>query len=288
MISTKERTLSQFPASHYSGCGNDFLLFDNREQSLPTLSSDSIRALCLAENVDGLIIICHSDRADCAMRFYNSDGFEAEMCGNGVRCLMQFLRQKCAYPRERLLLETMKEELVVCTNGQAITLELGHVTELGWNITQSYNKVFYTMHHLFCGVPHLVIFTHDLANINVEKVGRYFRRHKRFLPQGTNVNFVEKSGDAYCIRTYERGVEKETLACGTGVSASGYALAKLYHIESPITFQVASKEHLLVSFQRNADRVCNLKLTGPASWICDCRVFIDLETGHVSEVRKCI
>lgn len=275
---TPQKTTTQLQASHYSGCGNTFLLFDNRQNTLPEFSAEFICTLCKTHGVDGLIIVCQSSCADCAMRLYNADGHEAEMCGNGVRCLMQYLRQKCAYPRERLMLQTMKKELVVTTDGLEITLELGSVQELGYNIALSHNKIPYCIQYLNIGVPHLVIFVDDIETIDVQKIGRYFRRHKRFQPNGVNVNFVEKRQDCHLIRTYERGVEKETLACGTGACAAGFALAKLYSAASPITFQVRSKELLTVSFQQNGDAIEHLELSGPANWISDVEVFIHVDS----------
>lgn len=269
-------------ASHYSGCGNDFLLFDNRQGQIPDLTKELITTLCAKKTgagVDGLIVASPSKKGDVAMKFFNNDGSEADMCGNGVRCLMQFLRQKGAYPRTRCLLETKKRDLLVSSDGSDIIVHMGKVIELGWDIQLMHKKIAYKLHLLDSGVPHLVIFVNDVDAINVDEVGRHFRNHPQFAPDGANVNFVAVSETAstFRIRTYERGVEAETLACGTGVTAAAYALYKKKECQSPITFQVQSGEKLTVLFEPVHGAVDSLQLKGPATWIRDCKVTLNLK-----------
>lgn len=275
-------------ASHYSGCGNDFLLFDNRKKELSQLTAKMVKSLCAVRGgagVDGIILVSPSKNGDAAMNIFNRDGSEAEMCGNGVRCLMQYLRQKLSYPRQRCLLETMKRDILVSSDDTEVTVHIGKVHELGWDITLSYNKKPLHMHFLDSGVPHVVIFVDDVDVIDVDAIGRYVRNHTHFAPNGTNVNFVSHVGNQARIRTYERGVEAETLACGTGVSASAYALHKIHGCSSPITFQVRSGELLTVLFEPRNTVIDTLALKGPARWIRDYDVTLDFELGK-SKLHK--
>lgn len=273
------------PVSHYSGCGNDFLLIDNRERLIPELTSEVVAKLCQKEcgaGVDGLIIVSSSKSADVCMKYYNCDGFEAEMCGNGVRCLMQYLRQKRSYPRTRCLLETKKRELLISVEANDVAVHMGEVHELGWNIELDYEGKTYCMHHVDTGVAHLVIFVQNLKKIDVERLGHFFRFHERFSPEGANVNFVEQTRtvNQYSahIRTYERGVEHETLACGTGVTAAAYCLYKLHQFQSPISLCVKSGEWLQVLFEVQDGKLDNIILKGPATWIRDGVIDLDLKS----------
>ncbi len=271
--------------SQYSGCGNDFLLMDNREGIIPELSPDCIKQLCQPKTgagVDGLIIATHSNSADVAMRYYNCDGSEAEMCGNGARCLMQYLRQKCHYPRTRCLLETKLRDLVLSCEGSDISVNMGTIHDYGWNIEVDHNGKKYFIQHLNTGVPHVVIFTENLDDVDVETLGKFFRFHERFAPQGANINFVEpvhtQPEFTAHIRTYERGVERETQACGTGVTAAARCLQKLHNFQSPISLRVQSGEWLQVLFEEHGDKLDNVILKGPATWIRDGAIELDPQT----------
>jgi diaminopimelate epimerase len=276
------------PVSHYSGCGNDFLMIDNREGQFSELSTDCIKNLCQPKKgagVDGLIMVTHSTTADVAMKYYNADGNEAEMCGNGCRCLMQYLRQKRNYPRTRLLLETKLRDLVLSCDNSGISVQMGQIHEYGENIALEHEGKTYYAHHCNTGVPHLVIFTDKLDEVDVNGVGRTFRFHERFSPQGTNVNFVEPhlthpQFTAH-IRTYERGVERETLACGTGVTAAAFYLHKFHKFHSPISLQVRSGEWLQVLFDEHNGKIDNVILKGPATWIRDGQIDFDPQSQHV-------
>jgi diaminopimelate epimerase len=272
------KTSTGFAASHYSGCGNDFLLLDNRQNELPALTTGIIQKLCQSSGVDGLILVCSSTKADLAMRFYNLDGSEAEMCGNGVRCLMQYVRQKLSYPRNRLLLETQKRDIAIFSDGLDVIVNIGSVVELGFNIELAHEDSTYKLHHFNSSVPHVVIFVEDIDAIDVQKLGSYFRNHPHFKPAGTNVNFVSLTTSGGHIRTFERGVEGETLACGTGVLASAYAMHKLFGYSTPISLQVRSADWLSVLF----DKTDSISLKGPAIWIRDAIVEFDSDSSDCS------
>lgn len=282
-------TVQEMTVSHYSGCGNDFLLINNRDGLLPEFSPDLVSRLCQLQNgtnIDGLILVGPSKSADVSMRYFNCDGHEAEMCGNGVRCLMQFLRQKLSYPRTRCLLETKKRELLIRCENDDIIVHHGRIEELEWNIKLPIGRKNYILHHLNSGVPHVVIFVPDVDLVDVQKVGAHFRHHPHFATAGTNVNFVEitnkKPPYSARIRTFERGVERETLACGTGVCAAGYALQRLHGFCSPISLQVRSQEWLQIDFELQENKVDNLSLKGPATWIRDLDISIDFLTSYAS------
>ncbi len=284
----KTQTLS-IPVSHYSGCGNDFLLIDNRESAFPELSSECIQSLCAPRSgagVDGLIMAMHSKSADVQMKYYNADGLEAEMCGNGVRCLMQFLRQKRNYPRSRLVLETKLRDLLVECDATDVSVHMGQVYDYGWNIPIEYNGTTYYCHHLNTGVPHVVIFTENVESVDVQNIGKFIRFHEKFSPQGANVNFVEPKLThpefSAHIRTYERGVERETLACGTGVTAAARCLQKLHGYHSPISLQVRSGEWLQVLFEEVGEKLENAILKGPAAWIRDGMIELDCQSHQAS------
>lgn len=272
-------------ASHYSGCGNDFLLIDNRQENLPEFSPDLISQMCQPEKgttIDGLIIVGSSKNADVSMKFYNCDGKEAEMCGNGVRCLMQYLRQKLSYPRTRCLLETKARDLLIRFEDDEIIVHMGPVQALEWNVELVCGKNSYLLQHINSGVPHVVVFVPDVDQIDVQEIGAFFRSHPHFGPAGTNVNFVTITSQSphrtAKIRTFERGVERETLACGTGVCATGYVLQKLYGFSSPIAFQTRSSEWLQVDFELQEGEIDNLTLRGPVKWIRDLPFSIDATT----------
>lgn len=262
----------ELKASRYSGCGNDFLLLDNRQNDLPPISCELMKRMCAcAQGIDGLILVESAQTADAAMRFYNADGKEAEMCGNGVRCLMQFLRQKLHYPRTRCLLKTQKKEIVLTAEEEAITVQMGRVEEIHWEVSLQFASERYSFHYVDSGVPHICCLVPDVEKVDVANVGSYFRHHPHFAPRGTNVNFLSIAPSHVDIRTFERGVERETLACGTGCVASAYVLNKLKKCPSPITFRVRSQEWLSVENEQG-----NMTLKGPARWISDHSFTIDL------------
>ena len=254
----------QLKCSHYSGCGNDFLIFDDRQEWFPqgTNGEQLIRTLCDQAAVDGCILLRTAEIAHFQMQFYNRDGTSAAMCGNGVRAFMRYLIEKQGWNQENCSIQINQRLLHVETVGTDIRVEMGNIIELGWNIPLEYEGKVWQLHHLNSGVPHLVIFVDDLESIDIAKIGAFFRYHPKFQPDGANVNFVDKQN--YKIRTFERGVEAETLACGTGVTASAIALHKIEKIEFPIRLQVRSLQFLEIDCQNG-----KITMTGPANFVRD-------------------
>lgn len=242
--------------SHYSGCGNDFIIGDDREALYPLEDSASIQKACRDIGVDGMILVQKSAKADFRMRFFNNDGGEAAMCGNGMRCFFKFIREKLHFPQKQAQIETMHRILTVEDCGGLIRVEMGAPEIMALNIQLD----GFLFHHINTGVPHAITFVDDVEKIDVAKLGAHFRHHPRFGKEGTNVNFVDST--TLQIRTFERGVEAETLACGTGCTAAAVALIKMGARPSPITLEVRSKEHLTIHLEEN-----NCTMTGPARFI---------------------
>lgn len=251
----------------YVGCGNDFILFDNRQGTFPLSQPTIISRLCHRQKgigADGVILLENSQQADFRMRIFNSDGSEAEMCGNGLRCLIHWLTLK-GLPASTYRIETMHRILMAFRREAAICIEMGKPTHLQWNIPLSYHQQLFHAHHLNTGVPHTVLFIHDVDSINLVELGTYIRNHPFWLPKGTNVTVAQQIGaQRFKIRTFERGVEGETLACGTGAVAAALAAAHQHRLVSPLTIQTRSGEELTIGFLRHEKEFSNVTLTGPA------------------------
>lgn len=252
--------------SKYSGCGNDFILFDNRHLTIPTLQPDIVSRLCHRQQgvgADGVILLENSDIAHYKMRIFNPDGSEAEMCGNGIRCLLKFI-QDCGIEGTKFNIETMLRVLNVGFEGEEIAVEMGEPKDIRWSIPLSP----WMAHHLDTGVPHAVIFCENIDGLNLNECGKEIRRHSLFAPRGANANFayVDANGLVH-LRTYERGVELETLACGTGATATALAAAKMYGLKAPVHVTVRSGDTLKVDFKYINERFTDVRLKGPAQHI---------------------
>ena len=214
--------------SKYHGTGNDFILIDDRKQKFP-LQCDLIKKLCHRHygiGADGLILLAPSEKADYAMRMFNADGHETTMCGNGLRCLLGFLRD-LGIEKEECSIELGQNVYIGCFHQKQPSIYLKHpkmIEELG-HIEILDNLYSYCL--VDTGVPHLVIWSQSLAQIQIEKIGRLIRLHPRFAPHGVNVNFAQLTLPGRIdMHTYERGVERETLSCGSGAAAVCFALWK--------------------------------------------------------------
>lgn len=255
-----------FEFSKYSGCGNDFILIDNRSgffNPAPALIQN-LCVRCTGIGADGVILLENSAYADFRMRIYNADGKEAEMCGNGIRCLMKFIRE-CGCEQNSCTIETFLRPLTVTGVGELISVEMGTPFDLRWHIPLTIDDSHYTVHHINTGVPHLILFTEALQEFNLAHLGPKFRHHALFAPHGANLNVVHAmpNGELW-NRTYERGVEGETLACGTGCVAAAIAASQILGIPSPLKVRPRSGELLEISFDLQNYQVYNLIMTGPA------------------------
>jgi len=250
----------------YTGAGNDFILIDNRSGAFPA-DSELIREMCTRRTsigADGLILLCSSAKADIRMRFFNSDGGEAEMCGNGARCLIAFARRK-GLDKTTITMETMERVLTARVDGETVSLDMGEVTETRLDIDLEIDGQIYHVHHTNTGVPHAVMFVENVEGVDVISLGRKVRFHPRFQPKGANANFVHVTGkNTISARIYERGVEDETLASGTGCAACAVITSLVKGLTSPIRVRTRGGTVLTVDFKKKRDDISQLTVSGPA------------------------
>ena len=233
--------------SKYQAAGNDFIVIDDRNACFPVTDSLLIQKLCsrhFGVGADGLILLQSSSSANFRMRIFNSDGLEAAMCGNGIRCLILYLK-KIDCKGDIFLIETQRLVLSCSYNKGKVSVDLPCSSVLHWGV-KLIDDV--NQHELFVvdtGVPHAVIFIQRLEDCPVERLGRWIRFHSLFAPEGVNVNFIEVVPDgAIHIRTYERGIEGETLSCGTGAAASALVVLQKNGLEGPVRVVSKSGESL--------------------------------------------
>jgi diaminopimelate epimerase len=253
-----------------NGAGNDFVLIDNRLGDL-RLAAEQITKICdrhRGVGADGVLVLERAmNGADFRMRYYNADGGEAEMCGNGARCFARYA-SRVAGPAEKLSFETPAGVIGATLQGELVRLEMSEPKDLQLGITIPLPDRQLRAHFVNSGVPHVVVPVDDLANVDVRGLGRAVRHHALFAPKGANVNFLKQRADKQIsIRTYERGVEDETLACGTGVVASALIFAAVEKIDGPIGVLVRGGNELQVAFEKRGDQFTNVTLTGPADFV---------------------
>ncbi len=275
-----------------NGAGNDFVMLDNRDNSL-ALEKHAIEKICdrhRGVGADGMLIVEPAQNgADFRMRYYNSDGSEAEMCGNGARCFARFA-QRVSGKNGDVSFETMAGVIRAKMIGENVRIQMSEPHSLALNQSLSAGSAKIVVHSLNTGVPHAVVFvggsakpsdhpsTHpllqslreDLNAVEVRTLGNALRIHPHFAPKGTNVNFVTQTGPgAIAIRTYERGVEDETLACGTGMVACALIFGELASAASPVQVKVRGGDTLEIAWERTGDTWQNVTLTGPADFTFD-------------------
>jgi len=253
-----------------NGAGNDFILFDNRARDID-LDRNKIAQLCDRHRgigADGVLLLEKpTNRADFRMRYFNADGGEAEMCGNGARCFARFAN-KIGGQKGEISFETPAGVISAELKGDLVTLRMSEPTDLRLNVELPVMAENKTVHFINSGVPHVVILVEKINDADVRGEGAAIRHHKMFSPNGTNVNFIEKRGpDKIAIRTYERGVEDETLACGTGIVASALIFAASEKTNGPISVIARGGDELEVGFEKSGDRFRNVTLTGPAEFV---------------------
>lgn len=252
------------------GAKNDFVLFDDRSGSFPADDRAFVAHIAARHSgvgSEGVILIQKSGMADFRMRFFNPDGGEAEMCGNGARCVAR-LAHELGAAKENMTIETKAGLLSarILEGG----VQVGMTEPSGWKLNGSLELAGRSLTYGFVnsGVPHVVMRTGDLRDVDVRETGSSVRHHRNFAPAGTNVNFMEVLPDGkLSVRTYERGVEAETSACGTGVTASALIAAKYGWAELPVSVYTAGGDVLIVDGELTADGARNVTLTGPAEHV---------------------
>jgi diaminopimelate epimerase len=269
------------PFVKMSGTGNDFILIDHRESFLsPDDQPEFTRLVCrrkFSVGADGLILIENTATADFRWQFYNGDGSRAEMCGNGARCAARFAYEKGIAPKAMRFETTAGaiEAYILEETGSPVKIRLTAPEDLRLNILLPVGREEQVLHFINTGVPHTVILVNDAGMVPVADWGREIRFHEKFQPAGTNANFVQVlSGDTLMVRTYERGVEGETLACGTGAVASALIAALLEQAKPPVTVITSGGEQLTIHFSlagdgnnRHLDPAAGIFLEGPANVI---------------------
>jgi len=274
------------PFIKFSGAGNDFIVVDNRTRVMdPRKMSEFVTRVCtrhLSVGADGLIFIEKSPKAHFRWRFYNNNGGEAEFCGNGARCVARFAYLKRIAPK-KMRFEGAAGVVEAMVDGERVTVRVPDPTGLRLNIrldipphrrrktdeTAQSGRAQIGMtvegHAINTGVPHFVYFVEHTSTAEVIGLGRQIRRHPTFKPAGTNVDFVEVvDRRSIRLRTFERGVEDETLACGSGAIAAALIAAVVHKVESPVTVLPLSRSPLAVSFQMDGNKFTDITLTGEA------------------------
>lgn len=224
------------PFAKYSGNGNDFIIIDKPHFDL---SGIRIQELCdrhFGIGADGILVLGDAPGADGSMRIFNADGLEAEMCGNGLRCLATYIDDRALVKKNKYVIKTMNGTYPVERKGKSFAIEMSEIREQGLYDLSPF-KGFAQSFYINTGVPHVVFLGKDIKKLDLKKIAPEYRYHKMF-PNGTNVNLVEvldeKAQTAY-VRTYERGVEDETHSCGTGLTATGLALSSWLGWKGDIT-----------------------------------------------------
>jgi diaminopimelate epimerase len=252
------------------GAGNDFVGIDHRKRYLGKDSTRAalVRQLCDRRNgigADGVLLIEESllDATDFTMRYYNADGSEGEMCGNGARCIAR-LAYHLGIAGSRMTFRTMAGPMsATILDDTRVSLEMGTATQmhLGLKLAHVEGEV----HAIMVGVPHAVQFVDNVAETDVARLGPRLRYHPDFAPRGANANFVQvRNNHTLEIRTYERGVEAETLACGTGSCAAAIIARHLLLVTPPVHVRTAGGHMLTVTFEPTEDGAEDLCLEGPA------------------------
>ncbi|MCX7865646.1 MAG: diaminopimelate epimerase [Limisphaera sp.] len=260
-----------------NGAGNDFILFDNRAGEV-SLTPALIRRLCdrhRGVGADGIIGLrrCESGRADWAWEFYNSDGSCAEMCGNGARCFARFIQRVTGWARDTLSFETLAGVGRARLEDACVAVDLTPPMDLRLGLKLHLSTGPAEVHAINTGVPHAVLFVEDADRAAVSTLGPELRWHPEFAPRGTNVNFVQVLEPGRIrVRTFERGVEGETLACGTGVTASALITALQHDFASPVRVRVQSGDTLEVRFERRGNSFDTVQLSGPAEFVFEGRI----------------
>ncbi|UCB57179.1 MAG: diaminopimelate epimerase [Candidatus Omnitrophota bacterium] len=255
-------------------CGNDFIIID-RFNSQKLASRNHIGKLAkrfcqrkTSVGADGLLLLERSKRCDFKMRIFNPDGSEVDMCGNGARCIALYAARDKVVSRRKMTIETAAGDLEAEVKKDLVKIKMSLPQDLRLKFDLNIDGQRQNVSYINTGVPHVVCFVQGLDNFGVEKMGRAIRYHPEFRPEGTNADFAEVlRNDRIRIRTYERGVETETLACGTGAVASG--IITVYQRKKPqgkyrVKVDTRSGESLNVYFSIKKDIIDNVYLEGKA------------------------
>jgi diaminopimelate epimerase len=260
--------MKPIPFYKMSGSGNDFIIIDNRVSLVPEAHLAAlIKGACrrkLSVGADGLILIEPSASVDFKWRFFNADGSVAEMCGNGARCAARFAFLHGMADR-KMAFETLAGIIYADVGDHTVSIRMTDPVEFKAEFDLDLDGDCLRVGSVNTGVPHVVVMVADVEKADVVTMGRRIRYHQQFAPAGTNANFVSvDTNGRISIRTYERGVEDETLACGTGNVAAALILAYTRGLTSPVRLATRSGSTLTVHFNQQADRFQSIYLEGDA------------------------
>ncbi|MDO9581006.1 MAG: diaminopimelate epimerase [Bacteroidales bacterium] len=258
-------TLMIIVFNKYQGAGNDFIIIDNRKDIFNPDDSGLINKLCdrrFGIGADGLILISENLPNDFEMKYFNADGFESTMCGNGGRCSADFaIRTKIA--GKKLVFKAIDGLHKAISEDGIIRLQMNDV---------KYPRIVDGNYFIDTGSPHYVLFKKNLNSFDVNSEGKKIRWSEKFAPVGTNVNFVEIEENSIYVRTFERGVEEETLSCGTGVTASAIASVLSGHIDTNNINVKTKGGYLTVSFNIFGESIHEIWLSGPATFVFEGKI----------------
>jgi diaminopimelate epimerase len=257
------------------GTGNDFIVIDNRTGVVGKDPVSAAKQLCdrkFGIGADGLLLLEKSTKAEIRMRIFNPDGSEASMCGNGIRCIARFaVDNNITGPQFQI--ETLAGLIGAEVRGDIVKAKMLDPKDLKLKLQVPMAKGKQELHFVDTGVPHTVVILDALKEVDVKETGRFIRNHKMFAPKGTNVNFISfRPGNSIEVRTYERGVEDETLSCGTGTTASALIAASLKSLKSPVQVLTQSGETLKVYFTKQDGGFEEVYLEGPVKTVFEGRV----------------
>jgi len=275
-----ENTNESIAFSKMSGHGNDFIVIDNHSEDIITNWSERASVWCkrrTSVGADGLLIIEPSSSADFRLRIFNADGSEAEMCGNGARCAVGFAVKK-GLAKAQMVMETMAGAVGAFMKNEVVAIQLTNPSSPEDKSFLDIDDTHIPFYFINSGVPHAIIFMDRVAEMPADKVaktGYAIRSHPTFEPAGTNVDFVEIIGPGRIrVRTYERGVEEETLACGTGAVASAIISSRFKSVgEPPIQVEMPGGT-LTVDFKSKGNSFKDVWLRGKVEFVYEGRITI--------------
>jgi len=245
----------------FHGTGNDFILIDNRDSKMDSLKTEQIKYLCnrnFGIGADGLMLLNNHNELDFEMDYYNSDGSSGAMCGNGGRCIVAFAKKLGIIENfTRFIASDGPHEASINESGE-VKLKMMDVEEIKYK----QNTLF-----INTGAPHHIVFNDNIAELNVYEKGKAIRYSEEYKDIGTNVNFVQIEKNGIRIRTYERGVENETLACGTGAVASAISYYATYKTDNQNIKVKTLGGELKVNFNENGNIYRDIYLSGPAKFV---------------------
>lgn len=267
--------MSQIRFTKFCASGNDFVVIDNRRHIVPKPESRFVRRICQRKfsiGADGVLLL-DKINGRFRMRIFNPDGSEPEMCGNGARAFARFIYELGLAGKD-ISFQTKAGEVNARIYRRNVKIEMPLPGNIELDISLRIKGQLYLGHFIDSGVPHLIIIVKDIERFPVKEIGRYIRYHKRFMPRGTNVDFISFRKGNIFLRTYERGVEDETFACGTGAVASaivGFIIGRV----KKIPVRVRTKGGLLKIYFKEVNQISskipgfrNVYLEGDARLIC--------------------